>query len=193
MEFPSQDVSKTCSILFSAKFGPFSNLFRGHALAVHDERVEWTYSWNILCVKRETPPRMEVEPLWVSTYKKHISFGNKFDCVEGVIISKGGPEPLENEINKILDSKHEDRFSDHFSDLVQNICSVRFSYLLRLSIFCRAPRDMRKFPQKRQKIAGCWESAVYGSRPPIASKPDSSPPERPGRWWWLLLLLSKVV
>ena len=38
---------------------------------------------------------------------------------------------------------------------------------------------MRKFPQKCQKIAGCWESAVYGSRPPVASKPDSSPPERP--------------
>ena len=29
-------------------------------------------------------------------------------------------EPLENEINKILRSKREDRFSDHFSDLVQN-------------------------------------------------------------------------
>ena len=68
---------------------------------------------------------------------------------------KGGPEPLENEINKILGSKREDRFSDHFSDLVQNICSVRFSYLLRLSIFCKAPRDMRKIPQKCQKIAGC--------------------------------------
>ena len=38
---------------------------------------------------------------------------------------------------------------------------------------------MRKFPQKCQKIDGCWESAVYGSRPPIASKPDSYPPERP--------------
>ena len=47
---------------------------------------------------------------------------------------KGGPEPLENEINKISGSKCEDRFSDHFSDLVQNIFSVRFSYLLRLSI-----------------------------------------------------------
>jgi len=54
-----------------------------------------------------------------------------------------------------------------------------FLYLLRLSMFCNAPRDMRKFPQKYQKIAGCWESAVYGYRPPINSKPDSSPPERP--------------
>ena len=86
---------------------------------------------------------------------------------------QGGPEPLENEINKFLDSKHEDRFSDHFPDLVQTICSVRFSYLLRLNIFCKAPQDMRKFPQKCQKIAGCWMSAVYGSRPPIASKPDA--------------------
>jgi len=39
---------------------------------------------------------------------------------------------------------------------------------------------MRKFLQKCQKIAGCWECAVYGSRPPIASKPGSSPPVRPG-------------
>jgi len=27
---------------------------------------------------------------------------------------KGGPEPLEKEIHKILGSKREDRFSDHF-------------------------------------------------------------------------------
>ena len=58
--------------------------------------------------------------------------------------------------------------------------SVRFSYLPCLSIFCKAPRDMRKFPQKCQKMAGCCESAVYGSRPPIASEPDSSPLKRPG-------------
>ena len=64
----------------------------------------------------------------------------------------GGSE--KNKINKILDSKREDRFSDHFSEVVQNICSVRFSYLLRHSIFCKAPRDMRKFPQKCQKMAG---------------------------------------
>jgi len=43
---------------------------------------------------------------------------------------KGGPEPLENENNKMLASKREDRFLDHFSDLVQNMCSVRFSYLI---------------------------------------------------------------
>ena len=68
---------------------------------------------------------------------------------------KGGHEPLENEINKTLDSKCEDRFSDHFFDLVKNIFSVRFSYLLRLRIVCKAPRDMRKLPQKCQKIVGC--------------------------------------
>jgi len=39
---------------------------------------------------------------------------------------KGGPEHLENEINKILGSRREDRFQDHFSDLVQ-IC-VRFVF-----------------------------------------------------------------
>ena len=27
---------------------------------------------------------MEVESLWISAWKKHISFGHKFDCVEGV-------------------------------------------------------------------------------------------------------------
>ena len=36
-EFPSQVVSKTYSILFSAKLGPFSNPFRSRASAVHDE------------------------------------------------------------------------------------------------------------------------------------------------------------
>ena len=59
-------------------------------------------------------------------------------------------------------------------------CLVRFSHLLRLCNFCKAPQDMRKFPQKYQKIAGCWECAVYGSLPPIASKPGSSSPERTG-------------
>ena len=68
---------------------------------------------------------------------------------------KGGPEPLEKEIHEILGSKREDRFSDLFFDWVQNISLVRFSYLLRLCNFCKAPRDMRKFPQKCQKIAGC--------------------------------------
>ena len=68
---------------------------------------------------------------------------------------KGGPEPLEKEIHEILGSKCEDRFSDPFFDWVQNIILVRFSYLLRLCNFCKAPRDMRKFPQKCQKIAGC--------------------------------------
>jgi len=42
-----------------------------------------------------------------------------------------------------------------FFDLVPNICLIHFLYLLRLSILCKAPLDMRKFPQKCQKIAGC--------------------------------------
>ena len=71
-----------------------------------------------------------------------------FEATTQLFIFKGGAETLENEIDKILGSKLEDQFSDHFSSLVQNICSVCFSYLLRLSIFCKAPRDMRKFPQK---------------------------------------------
>jgi len=80
----------------------------------------------------------------------------------------------------MLGSKREDRFSDPFFDWVQNTSLVRFSYLLRLCNFCKAQRDMRKFLQECQKIAGCKECAVYGSRPPIASTPGSSPPERPG-------------
>ena len=39
---------------------------------------------------------------------------------------QGGSEPLENEINKILGSKREDRFSDHFCDLYK--ISVRFVF-----------------------------------------------------------------
>jgi len=79
--------------------------------------------------------------------------GNKMDFTRGKF--KGGPEPLEKKINEILGSKREDRLSNPFFELVQNTTLVRFSYLLRLCNFCKAPRDMRKFPQKCQKIAGC--------------------------------------
>ena len=82
---------------------------------------------------------------WFWTYRKNL---------------KGGPEPLEKEINEISGSKREDRLLDPFFEVVQNSTLVRFSYLLRLCNFCKAPRDMRKFPQKCQKIAGCWESTV---------------------------------
>jgi len=68
---------------------------------------------------------------------------------------KGGPEPLEKEINEILGSKREDRFSDTFFELVQNTSLVHFPYLLHLCNFCQVPRDMRKFPQKCLKKAGC--------------------------------------
>jgi len=37
---------------------------------------------------------------------------------------KGGPEPLEKEIHEILGSKRHDRFSNHFSELVQKTCQV---------------------------------------------------------------------
>jgi len=66
---------------------------------------------------------------------------------------KGGPEPLEKEINEILGSKRENRLFDTFFELVQNTALDRLSYLQRLCNFCKAPRDMRKFPQKCQKIA----------------------------------------
>jgi len=106
-----------------------------------------------LDIKKSRTRNLVVE---ISLVKKASESGPKIDPATGVSpVIKGGPEPLKNEINKILGSKREDRFSDHFPDLVQNICSVRFSYLLRLSIFCKGPRTLRKFPQKCQKIAGC--------------------------------------
>jgi len=71
-------------------------------------------------------------------------------------------------------------FPTLFLKWYQKHVKVRFSYLLWHDNFSKGPRTLRKFPQKCQKIAGCWESAVYGSQPLIASKPDSSPPERPG-------------
>ena len=63
--------------------------------------------------------------------------------------------PLEKEINEILGLKREDRFSNPFFELVQSNTLVCFSCLLRLCKSYKAPRDMRKFPQKCQKIAGC--------------------------------------
>ena len=68
---------------------------------------------------------------------------------------KGGPEPLEKNIHEVLGSKREDRFSNPFYELVQNMCQVCFSYLLRYGKLCKGPRTLRKFPQKCQKIAGC--------------------------------------
>jgi len=49
---------------------------------------------------------------------------------------KGGPEPVEEEINEILGSKREDRLSDPFFELVQNTSLVRFS----LCNFCKPCR-----------------------------------------------------
>jgi len=74
---------------------------------------------------------------------------------------RGGLEPLEKEIHEILGSKREDRFSNPFFELVQNTCQVRFLYLFRYGNICKGPRTLRKFPQKCQKIAGCWGRAVY--------------------------------
>ena len=80
MQFPSRMSAKR--ILFY--FQPNSNRFRTHSGAVHHERAEWTSLWHGLCSNTWNPPRMEVETLWVSTWKKDISFRNKFDWVEGV-------------------------------------------------------------------------------------------------------------
>jgi len=68
---------------------------------------------------------------------------------------KGGPEPLEKEIHKILGSKRVDRFSDPFLKIGTNNFRFVFSYLLHYCNLCKDPRTLRKFPQKCQKIAGC--------------------------------------
>ena len=68
---------------------------------------------------------------------------------------EGKPEPLEKDINEIFGSKREDRLSDPFFEMVHNATLIRFSYLLRLCNFCKATRDLQKFLQKFQKIAGC--------------------------------------
>jgi len=91
--------------------------------------------------------------------------------VSGETGFKGGPEPVEQERNdfvnknkathEILGSKREDWFSNPFFELVQNTGQVRFSYLLRYGNLCKGPRTLQKFPQKCQKIAGCWGRAVY--------------------------------
>ena len=69
---------------------------------------------------------------------------------------KGGPEPLENEINEILVSKREDQFSTRFFDWCRN--DIRYFFVpASTRCLCKGPRTLRKFPQKRQKIAGCWK------------------------------------
>jgi len=67
-----------------------------------------------------------------------------------------------------------------FFELVQKTWQVRFLYLRWHDNLCKGTRTLRNFPQKCRKIAGCWECAVYGSRPLIASKPGSSFTEWPG-------------
>ena len=39
---------------------------------------------------------------------------------------KGGPEPLEKESNKFLGSKHDDRFSNPFFEMVPKTCQGSF-------------------------------------------------------------------
>jgi len=83
MEFQSQNVCKTFSILFSAKFGPFSNPFIVHrpcTMNVQNEPVHGMF----FVLKRETPPVWRWK-LCEFQHRKSISrFGNKFDCGEGV-------------------------------------------------------------------------------------------------------------
>jgi len=53
------------------------------------------------------------------------------------IVLKGGPEPLEKEIHKILGSKREDRFSDPFFKLVQKTSGSFFRTCFITVIYVR--------------------------------------------------------
>jgi len=92
---------------------------------------------------------------------------------------KGGPEPLEKDINEILGSKHEDQISDPFFELVPNTTLVRFSYLLRLCNFCKAPRDMQN-PAEVPEDSRVLRARRLCTQLLIASTPGSSSLERPG-------------
>jgi len=83
MEFPSQVVSKTYSILIFGQirtdFEPVQGPCVGHA--------RWTCGmnlWSFCVANHETPPPYGAGNLVSFNWKTHISFGNRFDCVEGV-------------------------------------------------------------------------------------------------------------
>jgi len=76
----------------------------------------------------------------------------------------GGPEPSKQIIQKVLSCL------DYSGTKTNPTVS---SYQLHF-VTCM------KCLQKCQKIAGCSEGTVYGSRRLITSKPGSSSPERPG-------------
>jgi len=61
-----------------------------------------------------------------------------YRCVSrAAMYVKGGPEPLEKEIHKILDSKREDQFSDPFLKLVQKISCSFFRTCFITAIYVR--------------------------------------------------------
>jgi len=116
----------------------------------------------------------------VSPLKKINGAGLRLLCEAFALkrILKVDLSPFKKALNVILGLKREDRFFKPFCELVQKTRQVRFSYLLWHGNLCNAPRTLQKFSQKCWKIAGCHRCAVYGSQPPIASKPDSFPPEQ---------------
>ena len=114
-------------------------------------KIFLTESWWVLC---------PVDVVYKSLFTNHRSEFSFF---------KGGPELLEKEIHEILGSKREDRFLDPFFGSGTKYQFGLFFRTCFASAISKAPRDMQKFPHKCQKIARCWERAVYGSRSPIAS------------------------
>jgi len=92
---------------------------------------------------------------------------------------KGGPEPLEKEIHEILGSKREVRFSNPFFELVQKTCQAHFRTCFGLVISVRA-RGHCESPAEVTEDSWVLRARHLCTQPPIASKPGSSPPERPG-------------
>ena len=87
---------------------------------------------------------------------------------------KGGPEPLEKEIHEILCSKREDRFSNPFVEVVSKTCQVVFRSCFDTVIYVKACGHCERSEDSRV-LRACH----LCTQPPVASKPGSSPPERP--------------
>jgi len=111
--------------------------------------------------RNESTPQTQSNVSWISSKAElEISFmktclemwvwesGPKIDPATGVRVDLS---PLKEIHDILLGSKREDRFSNPFF--------VNW-YKIRVNL-CKGPRTLRKFPQKCQKIAGCWGRAVY--------------------------------
>ena len=150
--------------------------------------------WNAVAKLKGGPEPLENEinetnfpTLFLNWYKKHVRlvfctcFGtviylrsSRFEPnITLISFSRGSgpPQSFETAFENVtpcwIDYPYCDIFeiSNPFFEVVQKACQVRFPYLFQHGHLLKSLRTLRKFPQKCQKIAGCRECAVYGSRP----------------------------